>query len=415
MAVTSSAKSPGSVDAEAPRLLRSALYLDFDNVYSGLQRVDKEAAKTFADDPGLLLDWLSQGEDDDGRFRRRFLVRDCYLNPQEYAWCRAQFVAAGFRVIDCPSLTQQGKSSADTHIVLDVVAALGHPTRYDEFVICSADADFSPLMTKLRRHDRRTVMIAAGPFATAYEAVCDTTFGSMQLLEAFTPDRAVTAPPAEAAAIAPADLAAAAVAVRDAVAAAPAPIPGSSAALAALRVAPGIAAAGWGGAGGFSAFVGRELPVLTLVRHLSGGWLLDPTRHTSADIPTSSASPDDVVARVCRVTRAPRLSSRDYAVLFTELAEAVTAHPALNGLGPEVRDRAAAQGASVGRKSVNAVVSALVYRGADPRESRLSPRQLAESWRDNLAVLCRQAGMQLSASDEKALDTWILSSLPLTS
>lgn len=398
-------------DENGLRLVRSALYLDFDNVYSGLCRVDRVAANTFANNPGLLLDWLSGGEDDAGAFRRRFLVRDCYLNPQEYAWCRAQFVAAGFRVIDCPSMTQQGKSSADTHIVLDVVEALSHTTRFDEFVICSADADFSPLMTKLRRHDRRTVMVAAGPFAAAYEAVCDTTIGPMQLVEAFTPKPRTQILPSRTEALSDTSLAAAVAAVRDAVRASP--LPGAVAAEAAQRALPGIAAAGWGAPGGFAAFVARELPELQLVRNKSGGWILDPARHSVADIPSDDALPDDVVARVCRVTRSPRLSSHQYAMLFTELAEVGKVQPLLGRLGADVRDRVAARGVSdaVSRGAVNFVVTGLVYSGADPREGQLSPQELAQRWRDNVLDLCRQSGMQFNDADRAALDTWILSGL----
>jgi hypothetical protein len=231
------------------RLFRSALYVDFDNLYSGLRHVDQDAANTFANDPGRLLAWLGTGSDEEGAFRRRFLVRDCYLNPQVHANYRAQFVAAGFRVIDCPSLTQRGKSSADTHIVLDVVDALGHATRYDEFVICSADADFSPLMTKLRRHDRRTLMVAAGPYAAAYEAVCDSTIGPMRLLEAFAApvaDVASALPTPAMTALTAADLTAAAAAIRTLVDASPSALAGATAAAAGIRAVPHIAVGGWG-------------------------------------------------------------------------------------------------------------------------------------------------------------------------
>ena len=266
------------------RVYRSALYVDFDNLFSGLRQVDEDAANVFANDPRRLLAWLAVGTDEEGSFRRRFLVRDCYLNPQIYAGRRAQFVAAGFRVIDCPSLTQRGKSSADTHIVLDVVDALGHATRYDEFVICSADADFSPLMTKLRRHDRRTLMVAAGPYAAAYEAVCDATVGPMQLLEAFATPAASSAPlsrPPSASVLTADDLAAAAAAIRELVDASAAPVAGATAAHAGRRAVPHIAASGWGQAGdGFAGFVRDHLPKIEFRRNSSGGWLLDPTRHT---------------------------------------------------------------------------------------------------------------------------------------
>lgn len=400
-------------DGRTPRVLRTALYLDFDNLYTGLRKVDADAAKAFANDPARLLHWLTFGEDDHGGFRRRFLVRDCYLNPQVYAWCRAQFVAAGFRVVDCPSLTQQGKSSADTHIVLDVVDALGHATRYDEFIICSADADFSPLMTKLRRHDRRTVMVAAGPYAAAYEAVCDISLGPMQLVEAFASEPIVDLQqglgPASKS-VSDADVAVAAEAIRQAVAESPTPLPGATAAGAGQRAAQGIAAAGWGTPGGFSGFVRERLPELELVRNDSGGWLIDPLRHSISDL-LAEAAPDDVVARVCRVTRAPRLSSAQYAVLFEELSRAAPLQPVLGRLGVDVRERAAAAGTQVGRGAVNFVVQGLVYAGADPRLGQRPPHDLARSWRENLRTLSRQAGMELSPEDEAVLDSWILSGL----
>lgn len=409
----------GGEDATVHRTSRTALYLDFDNVYSGLCRADRDVARRFAYDPGLLLNWLASGQDETGNFRRRFLVRDCYLNPQEYAWCRPQFVAAGFRVIDCPSLTQQGKSSADTHIVLDVVAALNHTTHYDEFIICSADADFSPLMTKLRRHDRRTVMIAAGPFATAYEAVCDTAIGPLQLVEALTPNplsagqakdsqpQAATSPTIPAV-----DLEAAMNAVREAVANAPAPIPGSSAAAAALKAVPNIAAAGWGGTGSFAAFIEHGLPELDLVRAQSGGWLLDPKRHSAADIPVPSGAADDIVARVCRIVRSQRFTSDQYAIMFLELVRASKTQPAIGRLAADVRDGAASRGVPLGRSAVNVIVSGLVYSGFNFRAENLDPRELAQNWRDYVVMRCRQAGTQLSLEDVAALDTWILSGFP---
>jgi hypothetical protein len=409
-----------SIDLPAPRLLRSALFVDFDNVYSGLSRVDGAAASSFANNPALLLRWLRDGRDEDGAFRRRFLVRDCYLNPQVYDWCRPQFVAAGFRVIDCPSLTQQGKSSADTHIVLDVVDALAHATRYDEFVICSADADFSPLMTKLRRHDRRTTMVAAGPFATAYEAVCDTAIGPMQLVDAFVGSGSeVPRAPLDTGDLGglPDNLtASAAAAVRAAVAESPRPLPGATAAAAAQRAVPGIAAADWGGHGGFAAFVRRELPELRLVRNDSGGWIVDPARQSLATIPTDDVSADDVIARVCRVTRAPRLSSEQYAALFDALVDVGRQQPLLGRIGADVRDRTAARVPSipVARGAVNFVVQGLVYAGADPRSGRFTARELAERWRDNLVQLAEQAGIQLSAADVTVISERILRDVPET-
>jgi hypothetical protein len=393
------------------RVYRSALYVDFDNLYSGLRQVDSEAATVFANDPGRLLDWLARGSDDEGLFRRRFLVRDCYLNPQVYPGFRAQFVAAGFRVIDCPSLTQRGKSSADTHIVLDVVDALSHATRYDEFVICSADADFSPLMTKLRRHDRRTLMVAAGPYAAAYEAVCDSTIGPMQLLEAFA---APVAQVAESTRIPPAavvteeELSEATMAIQVLVDASPSPVAGATAAQAGMRAVPRIAAGGWGQKGdGFAGFVRDRLPALEFRRNTSGGWLLDPSRH-ALDAEPGDGEQDDVVARVCRVTHAPHLTPAQYTALFQHLSEAARQHETLNRLGADVRERTTAAGEPVSRRAVNFVIQGLVYAGHDLRTAMLGSKELAEAWRANLRSLCEQAGLELSEEEESTLDRWVL-------
>nr|WP_225225274.1 NYN domain-containing protein [Cellulomonas sp. JH27-2] len=165
------------------------MFVDFDNVYLGLQRIDPEAAELFATEPGQWLDRLEHGVDADGAFQRRFLVRLCYLNPAPFSRFRPNFLRAGFRVIDCPSLTQQGKSSADIYLVLDAVDALGGDTHFDEFVIASADADFTPLALRCRAADRRVSIITAGPVAGAYRSVADTVVTADELAELVSPER----------------------------------------------------------------------------------------------------------------------------------------------------------------------------------------------------------------------------------
>ncbi len=169
-----------------PRRLRCALFVDFDNVYLGLQRLDRKAAEAFATDPGHWLAELGTGTDQDGPFARRFLVLACYLNPAAFSQYRPYFTRAGFQVVDCPSLTQQGKSSADINLVLDAVDALAASTRYEEFVIVSADADFTPLAQRCRAADRRVSIITASPAASAYRAVADTVVGADAFVELVT-------------------------------------------------------------------------------------------------------------------------------------------------------------------------------------------------------------------------------------
>jgi hypothetical protein len=57
--------------------------------------------------------------------------------------------------------------------VLDALDVLAHPTYYDEIVVLSLDADFTPLFLRLRAHDRRVVMLGSGPSAAAMRRSCD--------------------------------------------------------------------------------------------------------------------------------------------------------------------------------------------------------------------------------------------------
>jgi hypothetical protein len=159
----------------SPTHLRSALFVDFDNIYLGLQREDPGAAEQFATDPGRWLLWLQDKlptHNEDGR-RRMILFRRCYLNPSQFGRFRPYFTRSAFEVVDCPPLTSGGKTSADIHMVMDLLDTLSHATRFDEFILLSGDADFTPVLLRLSKHDRRTAVLAIGPASVAYKAACD--------------------------------------------------------------------------------------------------------------------------------------------------------------------------------------------------------------------------------------------------
>jgi hypothetical protein len=69
--------TPG-VNGDKP--LRSALFLDFDNIYLGLRRLDEKAADAFATTPETWLTWLESGPGATSALSRRFLIRNVYLN-----------------------------------------------------------------------------------------------------------------------------------------------------------------------------------------------------------------------------------------------------------------------------------------------------------------------------------------------
>src|SRR6195952_2945263 len=157
--------------------MKSALFVDFDNVYSQLRQLQPDAAERFARHPAEWIAWLTSSlalpdPHEEGE-RRRLLVRRCYLNPNWYQNYRHAFLRAGFEIVDCPPVTSQGKTSTDIHMVLDIVDLLRHETRCDEFIVFSADADFTPVLRKLRRYDRRTTVLAIGFPSAAYQASAD--------------------------------------------------------------------------------------------------------------------------------------------------------------------------------------------------------------------------------------------------
>lgn len=406
---------------------RSALFVDFDNIYSGLKALDPSAAEAFATDPSRWVDWLCRAEDRHDGAPRRFLLQLCYLNPQVFSRYRPFFMRSGFKVVDCPPLTAQGKTSADIQIVVDVLDALAQETRYDDFVIASADADFTPLLFRLRAHDRRTTVVTAGPASSAYRSVCDSVILPDQFADAVMGRGAAAAeapPPSEHVDRAERDpaetrqpegqrISAAADAVRAAVAAAPGPLVSASAAHAARAVYPEIRADGWGGAGSFSTFVARYAPELGWAPHPSPGYLYDPARHSAADLPQGAGAPpvsglDTVAEQVCRVTGAPRLTAAQYECLFAELARDLAERPfALTETSKAVRDRLIERGAGVSRAAVNFVLQGLIYSGHGlPAGS--SPRDLAVAFSKNVRTLCRNAQMELSEEDLESIQMWLV-------
>ena len=66
---------------------------------------------------------------------------------------------------------------------MDVLDALVHPTRVEEFIVFSADADFTNLLLRLRAHDRRSVILPIGPASPAYSSASDYVIDETQFIE----------------------------------------------------------------------------------------------------------------------------------------------------------------------------------------------------------------------------------------
>ncbi|HEX8070129.1 MAG TPA: NYN domain-containing protein [Pyrinomonadaceae bacterium] len=172
-----------------PRRIKTALYVDFDNIYVGLDKIDPEAAQSFATYPARWLAWIEQGMPSRengasaGLQQRALLIRRCYLNPKLFYNFRPYFTRTAFSVVDCPPITQRGKNSTDIQMVMDILDLMNHATRFDEFIILSGDSDFTPVLLRLRAHDRRTAILTIGPVAPAYRAASDLVISSDTFIE----------------------------------------------------------------------------------------------------------------------------------------------------------------------------------------------------------------------------------------
>lgn len=352
----------GAVTTIAPsRTLRCALFVDFDNVYLGLKRLDPDAAAAFAESPGRWLEEFTEGQDPRGEFSRRFLVRNCYLNPSAFSQFRANFTRAGFSVVDCPSLTQQGKSSADINLVLDAVDALAADTHYDEFVIVSADADFTPLALRCRAADRRVTIVTASPAASAYRAVADQVVAADELADLL---RAAT-----------------------------------------VDDAAGTGAQGANGAGRAATDEGPTTSRASGKEQPEGKAAGSGGGRGKVNVAEVDLAP--LQRQITSVTDVPNLRAEYFEVLLRAFADDVQQHPfEREATSRRVYEACQAVDANVGRSSVKQVVDGVLYAGLDLRR-KPSVKKVAETWADHVIGLCRGARIELNRSGTAAVRQWV--------
>lgn len=411
--------------------MKSALFVDFDNIYSGLRQLDQAAADRFASRPTAWMDWVMKSlalpEFADEGVKRRVLVRRCYLNPQAYQRFRPYFNKAGFEIIDCPALTTGGKTSTDIHMVLDMMDLLQHETRYDEFIVFSADADFTPVLRKLRRWDRRTTVLAIGFPSAAYRASADLVIDQDDFVRSALnmrdgDERRPQATPAPAS-----------------VTGAPAPslavldqitelvrreLDTSRDPVSCARIASTISnnfstvAADWNGKGTFRRFMeSLQLEPLVLDWTSAGGVIVDPVRHLPSPKPGEPQPDNDwggdgqllVVARqIHEVTGVPLLNPGRYRKLFEEVAADVSGAPFdFIDSSKRIRDRFRQLGQPISRGDITFVLRGLLLRGHGFGEGKDTPPELARTFADNVRSLCLREQIMLDQATESAIRRWI--------
>jgi len=158
-------------------ILKSVLFVDYDSLHLALHARDPQLARRLAARPGALLDAIEAGalvgSGSLGNQRRRVLMRRCYADPRLIGRGRDAFVMQGFQIVDCPTLAGRERNSAEVQITLDTIDALGHPTSFDEFILLAAESDFSPLIYRLKAHNRAATIFAPGQTASGYRAIAD--------------------------------------------------------------------------------------------------------------------------------------------------------------------------------------------------------------------------------------------------
>ncbi len=264
----------------------SAVFVDYDNIYLSLKRKSEEAARRFAKDASAWLRGIETGRlitatnTPFSDIPRRIVMNRCYGNPvprrnahdnstdmNSFPFVRHHFLRAGFEVIDCPPLTAQLKNSSDIRMVMDVRDYLTHDTYFDEFIILSGDADFTPVLHRLRAHARRTVIFANDFTAAPYTAISDGEVREADLIALILNGELPDAAAGEAPVITPSakaeetrrEIIAEAVA---GVRASAAPVPLEALADRALRALghEKTIASGWAGAGSFYELLRQQLP-----------------------------------------------------------------------------------------------------------------------------------------------------------
>lgn len=422
---------------------KAALFVDFDNIYSGLHRIDPQLAERFAQHPDRWLAWLTQGAARGGAQesaeRRRILVRRTYLNPQVYGRYRSAALHAGFEVVDCPPMTMQGKTSTDMHMVLDIVDLLQHPVHIDEFIVLSADADFTPVLRKLRRWDRRTTVLAIGTPSSAYRANADALIDQDEFCEfalaarvaeslapvAMPPRAPAPEPPLPATATSGSPSAAQAtteaehrvrqwlqVLLRDSAG------PISCARLAQMtREQFPEAGIDWLGRKNFRKLLEALAPAQLHFDWLRDGGLAWHDRHERSATPgeprtAPPLAPTTPLPSAYQALPLPQLSAQELAGLMEHLLLDLRAEPyELSGTGKRVRTRCQQAGLPISRKDVNDVLRSIALGGCDLSAPVAVIDPLRRAYLNSILALAKRDQLLCTADDEAALRRWL--GLPL--
>lgn len=400
--------------------MKSAIFVDFDNIYTRLKEQDNALAASFATKPLQWVSWIEESleEHKSNTTPRRILVRRCYLNPKMYGHFRPYFIRSAFETIDCPSLTTQGKNSADIHMILDIMDLIKHDTKFDEFIIMSADADFTPILLRLRKWDKRTTVLSIGPSALAYRAAADIVIDQDQFCEEALTDLVNNSsslqrePQSEI----KADLDECSKLVINTVGNSNAPVTMATIAAVIRKSFPQIAE-DWGGQESFK----KYLTTLNLselsISNVSPGYIFDPKRHS----PPVGSEPlnyeeefyknykelQPLAKKISDLTDTPCFLPKHYSLIFNEIAKEVNAKGYhFIKTAKAVRDRCRENDVPVSRQNVNFILRSITFAGHHFNDNDTKDK-IAKAFLKNTVVLCAKAQINLTEKEIRLMKDWL--------
>ena len=165
--------------------IKSVLLLDYESLHRSLsgaagdtRLADRAAAWIAAIESGRLIG--PEGT------RRHLMVKRCYAGPSVRGKQRDMLTAAGFEVVDAAD--GGARSSADLHMAMDTVDAIGRPEGYEEFILLSAASELAPLLTRLKASKRMTAIFADVDTPESDKTLADALLESADLAQFLTSD-----------------------------------------------------------------------------------------------------------------------------------------------------------------------------------------------------------------------------------
>ena len=155
------------------RRIRSALYIDFENV------------PLPADSIANWLAWLEDGVFEASHRWRRFLQKRVYWNSHAER-NRELFLEHGFTPILVGKFAGL-KNGADIRMAMDVIETTYTRSEIDEYILLTGDSDFVPVLERLRVKAKRSAIVATEHrpnIHTTYQLNADVLIPSRRLVEA---------------------------------------------------------------------------------------------------------------------------------------------------------------------------------------------------------------------------------------